>query len=151
MAILAQLSHCLVVLFRLSTFESPNVPWDAQRIRQELNLGKLVALWAERWEGIAAAAGLETNTMNDKGEDPWSFTRKKLSAIAKWWEGKVAAISAAEAEKDGSHGVEHGTMDGFGEQQMDAMDFTGLSMDMFDDAWMGGLLGGRHYSAEPYF
>jgi hypothetical protein len=154
MAIFAQLSHCLVVLFRLSTFESPNVPWDTQRIRQELDLGKLVELWAERWDGIPAAAGLETNTMSDKGDDPWSFTKRKLFGIAKWWEareGKVAAISAAEAEKDGSHGVDHGTVDGFGEQQMDTMDFTALSMDMFDDVWMGGLLGGRDYATEPYF
>jgi hypothetical protein len=151
MAIFAQLSHCLVVLFRLSTFESPNVPWDTQRIRQELDLGKLVELWAERWEGVAAAADLDTNMMGDKDDDPWSFTRKKLFAIAKWWEGKFAVIKAAEAEKDGPHGVENGTIDGFGERQMDAMDFTRLSMDIFDDVWMGGLTGGRDYAVEPYF
>ena len=59
MAILTQMAHCLVALYRLSTFESPDIPWDRQRVRQELDLGDIIKLIADRWEQVPAAAGIE--------------------------------------------------------------------------------------------
>lgn len=32
LATFAQLSHCIVVTFRLCTFDHPDIPWDRQRL-----------------------------------------------------------------------------------------------------------------------
>lgn len=150
-----QMAHCLVVLFRLSIFESPDVPWDRQRVRQELDFGELVRLWALRWENVPAAAGLDTDIMGEKGEGPWSFTRKRFLILANYWDAKVAAMAAADAEKKGGQAMEDdGTLNGFGapgQQPMDALDFGAVSMDSLDDVWMRDMFGGYEFPGEPYF
>lgn len=148
MAIFTQMSHCLVALFRLSTFESPDVFWDRQRVRQELDLSEVLKLWAERWEGVPAAAGLDTDITSAKEEDPWSYTRKKILAIRRWWDAKIAATNAAEMEKDRGPGVESdGAMNGFGMpsgDHMEGTDFAAMTMDFMDDSWMKEWLEGAY-------
>ncbi len=163
MAILAQMAHCLVALFRLSTFESPNVLWDRQRVRQELDLGEVVKLMSDRWGGVSAAAGLDTSGMGENGEDLWILT-KRFMGIGNWWEMKVAAAAAAatEAEREGGRGVAvgHGNgngnevVDGLGvpgPQQMEAMDFAAMNVDFLEDVWIKDLLaGGCEFTFEAF-
>lgn len=141
MAILTQMAHCLGALFSLSTFESPDVPWDRQRVRQELDLGEMVKLMLGRWKGVPAAPGLDTGGMGEKGEDLWTLTKRSMG-IGNWWETKVAAAAAAaaESEREGGHDVAMGhgngngneVVNGFGvlgQQQMEARDFAAMNMD----------------------
>jgi hypothetical protein len=61
------MAHCLVALFRLSTFESPDVPWDRQLVRQELDLGAMAQCMADRWGAVPEAAGLDISGLGEKG------------------------------------------------------------------------------------
>ncbi|TAQ89078.1 hypothetical protein B7494_g2583 [Chlorociboria aeruginascens] len=125
MLVLTHTSHCIAGLFRLSTFESPGILWDRREIRQQLNLGDLVQTLAEKWAQIPAAIGIERGPLemlphgvdqwnSPYNGDPWAYTLKKFHGIRVWWEGKLAAMQAAEAENE-----------------------TSLTTEMFgDDAWM---------------
>ena len=156
MAIFSQLAHCMVALFRLSTFECPGVQWDRQRVRQELDLREILRLWQERWQMVPAAAGLDADLTSDKDEGPWVYTHRTLLVIGKWWEARVACMIAAERQSDAGQGVEgNGTAEGFGmpqQHQIEAMDFTAMNLDGWDDTWMRDMLGGGYdYFKEPYF
>lgn len=85
MGVFGHLAHCLVVLFRLSTFECDGVLWDRQYVVQELDLGTVV----EKWMGVMTeshrAAGVDAGS--DSG---WEYSnRLLLGTILKWWESKV--------------------------------------------------------------
>lgn len=139
-----QLAHCLIVLFRLSTFESPN--WDRKRVRQELNLGETVKLMASRWEEIATAANLNKGSTqdilgapNDPDHGPWAYTRKKLLVVAHFWDMKLASMVQSE---DGGTTVPNNNefvLSSFDQQQMNQMDFS--NMDWLNDIWMNDYSG----------
>jgi hypothetical protein len=153
-AIFSQLAHCLVALFRLNTFESPDVPWDRQKVKQELDLKDILKLWIERWEQVPAATGLVTSMMSGEEDDIWSFTREKILAISSWYELKLAAMSTADADKQTRQGLEENgglnrSMESL--QQQTDMDFSTVNLEAFDDTWIGDLLGGGFEFTEPYF
>lgn len=156
MEIFAQMSHCIVALFRISTFEAPGVPWDRQRVREELDLAEVLKIWTQRWEAVPAAAGLDTSDMTNKDDDIWASTMTRLVAIRSWWEMKLQGMIAADSERDRRIGMgENGSADGFGtsgqQQQMEALDFGALNMDFMDDAWMRDILGGGcDFTGEAY-
>ena len=147
MPIFNQLAHCLIVLFRLSTFESPGVQWDRKKVRQELDLGHIVKLMASRWEEVATVAGLDQGLMNqimsptnDSDEGPWAYTRKKLLVVAHFWETKLASMVHIEEDRPAtaqSHNLsDFVTLD---QQQIEGMDFS--SVGFLNDIWMGDLSG----------
>jgi hypothetical protein len=155
MPIFNQLAHCLIVLFRLSTFESLSVQWDRKNVRQELDLGQMVKLMASRWEEVATAAGLDQGLMNqimsptsDPDEGPWAYTRKKLLVVAHFWETKLASMVQIEegrpATAQSNNLSDFVTLD---QQQIEGMGFS--SMGFLNNIWtedLSGLdLGG------PYF
>jgi hypothetical protein len=153
MAIAAQVAHCLAVLFRLSTFESFDVSWDRQLVRQELDLGEIARLLADRWGAVPAAAGLDMSGLGENEVDLWNISKKRFLGIANWWETNVAAAAAAAAESDmvGSVAVEHGSgteaVSGFGaagQKQMETAGFAAANVDFLDDAWMRDLLAGEY-------
>jgi hypothetical protein len=145
----------MVALFRLSTFETPGIPWDRQRVIAELNFGELIRTWAERWEGVPNAAGLDINKEGENEESPWCYTRKLLLVILNWWEVKIAPKIAADTRKSGGQGTEENTaMDTTktpGQQPME-MDFAVANLDLLDDVWMKDILGGGYeFFRDPYF
>jgi hypothetical protein len=154
MSLYGQLAHCLVALFRLTTFEHPEVSWDRQKVKQELDLREVLRIWIERWEKVPEAAGLQINTTGGAEETFWSLIREKFLAIASWYDLKLAAMSTAEAEKQNiqvpaSNGSLNGSMASI--QPQSDIDFTTVNVDQFDDTWMRDLLGAGFEFTEPYF
>lgn len=121
-------------------------------MRQELDLGDIVKLMADRWEQVPPAAGIEMGSrrVGERGDqcsgDPWSHTRKRILGIGNWWEAKVAAMTAADAERESGLRAEVP-----GQQQMEALEFGAMNMDTLDDIWMRDLMGGGYeFNLEPY-
>jgi hypothetical protein len=143
MPIFNQLAHCLIVLFRLSTFESPE--WDRKRVRQELDLGETVRLMASRWEEVATAANLNEGVSehipgptHDPDHGPWAYTRKKLLVVAHFWEMKLASMVQSEEGRP-TTADNHFAIEGFDQQQFEGMDFA--NVDFLNDVWMGEYSG----------
>jgi len=146
MPIFNQLAHCMIVLFRLSTFESPGVHWDRKRVRQELDLGETAKLMASRWEEVVTAAGLHEGHMedilgpaHDPDPDPWANTRKKLLLVAHFWEMKLASMVQSEEGRPTAADNSNFAFAGFDQQQIEQMDFS--NMDFLNDIWMGEYSG----------
>lgn len=144
MPVFNQLAHCLIVLFRLSTFESPN--WDRKRVRQELNLGETVKLMASRWEEVATAANLNEGGIHnilgpahDPDHGPWAYTRKKLLVVAHFWEMKLASMVQSEEGRSTTASNNNFAVGSFDQQQMEQMDFS--NMDWLNDIWMSDYSG----------
>lgn len=157
MAILAQMAHCIIALFRVNTFESPDFPWDRQRAIQEMDFGNVVKIMTERWSRIHEEAGLTLNTPIDKAIDPWTCTNRRITGMANWWEAKLGAMAAAEREGDNSQGILQNGLGsasvGLGQPQMDGIVFpaVNMNMDFLDDIWIRDLLGGgTEYTMESY-
>ncbi|KIW02541.1 hypothetical protein, variant [Verruconis gallopava] len=87
--IYGQLGHCLVALFRLSTFEGHNVHWDRRRVIAELDLADVVRKLVYMYEAAPIAAGIDTTDAGD-AETQWDHGKKiMLTTVLKWWETKV--------------------------------------------------------------
>ncbi|KFY32522.1 hypothetical protein V493_00112 [Pseudogymnoascus sp. VKM F-4281 (FW-2241)] len=150
MSFMAQMAHFIIVLYRLSTFESPGVSWDRQLVRQEVDLGVMINVLTEKWGGAPAAAGLDTS---GPVHNIWTLTNRMLGKVATWWEIKVvapaAAAEAAAADVESQRGqnltMGHGNegLHGFGEGlPIQDIDFGPTNMDLLDDVWMRDLLAG---------
>jgi hypothetical protein len=137
MALFTQLAHCLVILCRLNTFESSDIPWDCQRIRQEMDVGELLRLWAETWDSVPEAAGLILDS--DKNDiSPWLYTKQKLQPIAKWWEMRLAA------EKEKVHVATDDVgigLDAVPQLHLGAIDFPVWTNDFMEGAWGSDIFG----------
>jgi hypothetical protein len=140
LAITAYLSHGLVVLFRLSTFQSPNVPWDRLKIRRELNLGELLRLWTQRWGGVIAEVGIDTTAANEEDENPWAYVTKRLAFVADWWDEKVEVASLPESENPGGSVRKNGSQ--LEQPPVDTIDFTPFNLQFPDDIWMQDFVRG---------
>ncbi|KFY36890.1 hypothetical protein V494_04944 [Pseudogymnoascus sp. VKM F-4513 (FW-928)] len=155
MALMAQMAHFIVALYRLSTFECPGVSWDRQLVRQEVDLGVMINVLTEKWGNVPAAAGLDTS--GPGVYNIWLLTNRMLGKVASWWEMKVvapaaaAAAAAADAESRQNLTMGHdnsGGNDGLqgfsaqGQIPMQDIDFGAANMDLLDDVWMRDLLAG---------
>lgn len=159
MSTYSQMAHCLVALYRLTTFESPDVPsWDRQRVLRELNFGDLLRDWRDRWERVPRAAGLDIDLRNelDDDENPWSYCKRGLTTILHWWDIKIAPRLVNDTAKESQPVVDHGGNST--ETNPSNADFNSLLMEDFsavdtsfiDDAWMRDMLGGGlDYLKEP--
>jgi hypothetical protein len=119
-----------------------------------MNFGDIVQLVVDRWEQFHEANGIkmsprtvEVTTEDDvSSEQSWLHAMKRIVVLRSLWEAKLAAMTAADAEKAGGlMPEENGGMNGLGGpgmQQMDAMEFGGVNVDLFDDAWIKDMLGG---------
>lgn len=163
MAIFSQLARCLVTLYSLSTFEVAGVPWDRQRVTQELDLGDVIKLIADRWERVLPAAGIEQSSrpssqnFNEQiPDDTWSNTKRKVSGISKWWETKVAAMSAADLVTRNGASVNLNAPQGTnapGQQHANSMfEYGPADVEMLDDNWLRDLMGGGYdFNLAPHF
>ncbi|KFY07957.1 hypothetical protein V492_06681 [Pseudogymnoascus sp. VKM F-4246] len=141
-ATLTQLGHCLAALYRLTSFESPDVAWCGDRVRVELDIGHVTRLLAERWDEVSQADGGE-------GElDPWLNATKRALGIGSWWEGKVARLGPqASGEGIGEGEKAREPVAGLvvpEQQQLEALEFDAVDIDILDDPWMMDLLGGGY-------
>lgn len=156
MAILTQMGHFLVALFRLSTFEAPDIPWDRQRVRHEIDLGDTIKHIVESWEQVPEVAGMDaTPRLGERGdgqlwEGSWVHAMKGLLLVKSCWEAKVAAMTATDAERGGGLGPEDdGAANGLGIpglQQMDDLEFGAMNLDMLDDTWVRDMFGGYDFN-----
>jgi hypothetical protein len=153
MAIHIQTGHVMVALFRLTTFESPGVDWNRHRVLEELHFGEFTKTWVRKWEGVPAAAGLETTMACGSDDGPWCCTAKAVTAISQWWDAKVAPKLAAEAGSQNSQGNgSANTISIPDQQQAEPLGFGMMDVDFTDDAWMRDFLGGGfELFKEPYF
>lgn len=147
LAIFLQMSHCMVVLFRLSTFDSPLVPWDRHRVKQELDFGEVTKLISDRFGSVPEAIGLKTDEPEEKPSDFWLLTKKRSDVINSWWEMTFASIASTEHAQStpGTVGAESsedtdigGTYGKIGE-----LESTVIDMEFLDDVWTRDLLSGE--------
>ncbi|KAF2425517.1 hypothetical protein EJ08DRAFT_700324 [Tothia fuscella] len=133
-AIFGNLAHCLITMFRLHTFESPGIPWDLKQVRQEMDIREVVKEWIDRWKSVPHAAGL---IVDSQEESPWSYTRKRLITIAKWWELRMAA----DAEREGLSNPESREGPGL-DVPLPDFDFGAMDVEFLDDMWGSDVFGG---------
>ncbi|KAH8665073.1 hypothetical protein BGZ60DRAFT_529418 [Tricladium varicosporioides] len=86
MAIFSQLTHCITVTYRLSTYEHPS--WDKIGARDTVSLSNVVDQISAKFSQIKDAEGL-----NDAFPEDDAFARAiiKLGGIKSWWVSKLAA------------------------------------------------------------
>ncbi|KAF2188861.1 hypothetical protein K469DRAFT_564540 [Zopfia rhizophila CBS 207.26] len=150
MAIFTQMAHCLVTLFRLSTFESAGVYWDRQRVRQELDFAEVLKTWLKRWRGALDATGLDIR-LNEDEASTWGFSNKILSGILNWWEVRIAPRLANKSENEGMEGsMPMNTSTISNQQQVETIDLASMNLDFSDDVWMMDVLGGYEHFGELY-
>jgi hypothetical protein len=118
--------------------------------------GDITKLIVDSWEHVPRVAGIEIHRSGgEKGsergnaqlfEGSWFYAMKGLLVVRSCWDAKVAAMAAADAEREGGTGSEdNGTANEFripGSQQMGALDFGAMNIDMMDDSWIRDMLGG---------
>jgi hypothetical protein len=87
MAILTQMAHCIIVLYRLSTFSDPSTGWNIGLVRETLDFSVTLGTLLKRVGSVRSEAGM----LGDGTEEnsTWSLTEKRLAGIKSWWDGKV--------------------------------------------------------------
>jgi hypothetical protein len=161
LAMFAQAAHCMVALFRLSTFEAEGVPWDRARVRREMEFGKAMTTWMETWRRIPDAAGLDIDMSSETADGPWAHSNRLIMGVVTWWETKVLPKLEAEAngvdaqQQDQQQSAEGGGIERTGPQSLGLMDgiggFDGVDMDYLNDDWMRDVLGsGYEFFREPF-
>jgi len=152
----SQAAHCMVALFRLTTFESPNIPWDRRRVMREIDFGETIRTWLELWVRVPAAAGLEGD-MPPGGvhEIAWKNTEKILMGILNFWEAKILPKMMMETDVVGDLNLPASDTQGgdgvLGTQQLEALNFADMSFDVNDNGWMQDVVGsGYEFFIEPY-
>lgn len=125
-------------------------------MRREIDLGDTVKHIVDTWEQVPLATGMEMSTRlvaeRDGGqllEGSWLYGMRGLSVVRNYWESKVAAMTTADAERNGGPELEvDGAMYDFGmagSEQMDALEFGATNMDILDDNWIRDILGGYDF------
>ena len=123
-----QLAHCMIALFRLSTFDWPD--WDRNLVRNYANLSMILDQLVAKFAQVKVTAGLDKGVLDEK--DIFFITSRTFNHIKTWWDSKLAA----EAMGSDTTAVDE-TM---GE----------VPMDFLDDAWFQDVLGTGHYRFEPF-
>ena len=122
-----QLAHCIIALYRLSTFEWPE--WDHEVVRNFANLSNILGQVLNNFAAVKVAAELDKDGWDNK--DLFTVTSRALNHIKSWWDSKLS--------------VESITPDTAG---IDAT-MTEAPVDFLDDAWLQDLLGTGSYRFEP--
>lgn len=154
------LSHTLVCLFRLTTFESSEIDWDRQRVLRECNFSNFVKMMADHWASVPAAAGLDTDIMSETDTGPWAYTRRALLIIHGWFEAKILpGINGQpnDAGRDIVNGLQQRQQEGLSGGSSDPrsdlettihsemVGFGGAVVDHFlDESWMKDMMGGGY-------
>jgi hypothetical protein len=130
-----QVGHCFVTLFRLSTFESPDVLWDRQRIISELDVSQVVRQWTQIYESAQKAAGID-----DRGADgqvsPWEHSNQVFfNTILKWWDSKIRPSIMNQEHQLAEQGAQR-TLDA----SLPSVDFSDVDFNFDNELWMMDVL-----------
>jgi hypothetical protein len=116
-SILTQMAHCIIVLYRLSTFSHPD--WDLGLVRQTLDLSTVLEQLIQKFAQIRVAAGIHDDSRDEN--NIYCSTRRRFEAIKSWWDGR--GVPVAEPRRAG--GVAGGDLIVGGEW-----------MEAWDDSWL---------------
>ena len=135
----------MVALFRLSTFESPEVPWDRQIVLRELNFGEVMRISAKRWDSVAEVVGLDIDPA-DQAENPWNKTGRALMVIINWWDAMIAPKLAVNTDKtlvhDAMTNPQVDILKDLEHPPVEPSDFSAMNLDGLDDLWARDMLEG---------
>jgi hypothetical protein len=128
MSIFAQLAHCLVALYRLSTLEDPD--WDRSLVRETLNFSYVLDQVVKKVAQVKIVVGLDHGSPEDN--DVFSETARRISSIKAWWDAKLVEDSS--------------------ERNNPIVDERlGEAPAVFsDDEWLTDMLGLRDYQFDQY-
>lgn len=117
MSIFTQLAHCIITLYRLSTFELPG--WDQGLARETVDLSVMVGKVITQLRQVKEAARLDVGVLDNL--DVYNVTAARLQIIKEWWDVKMAAEAVPV------------TLNDEGKEEM----YT----ELLDDAWLKDILG----------
>ena len=106
------------------------------------SIGDVTRLLAERWDAVSRADG------DEEGLHPWPHATKRALGIGSWWEGKVSKLGPRTS--DGVSGEGGEVREAVAgpvvpeQQQIEALEFDAVDIDILDDPWMMDLLGGGY-------
>jgi len=85
-AILMQMAHCVIMPYRLSTFD--DAEWDHTLVRETLDFSSVLDALVQRMVQVRGAASL----LDDGGEENnvWCLTERRLRGVRSWWLMRVA-------------------------------------------------------------
>ena len=126
-----QIAHTLVVMHKLSTFESKD--WDLGYVRETVDFGRILDQLISWFNKALTAEGLEQN--NPDVENIFSKTARKLSRIRAWHDQKMASSSLTAGASSTELDVD--------------VAMNGTSVDVFDEAWLEQMLGPWDYQYNP--
>lgn len=113
-SMLTQMAHCIIVLYRLSTFDDQD--WDLGLVKQALDFPVVLDQLIQRISQVRIAAA-----MRDDGTEENNIfcgTKRRLEAIRSWWDVRVDA-------ELGRH-----------EKRVVIDNADGVSMNSWDDSWL---------------
>ena len=128
MAVCIQLAHCMIALYRLSTFECQE--WDRSQVRNFANLSEILDRLISNFAQVKTTLELDQGILEDK--DIFYVTSRTLSHIKTWWDSKITAepVGPDSINLDESMGE--------------------VPMDFFDDAWLQDVLGIGPYRFDAF-
>lgn len=115
--IFTQMAHCIIALFRLTTFDDPI--WDRGLVRETADLSLILERIIEKHNQAKVAADL--NYGASEGKDVFSETARTIVSIKTWWDAKLAAELTDNAVLNETPGD--------------------MNMDLPDDQWLKDILG----------
>ena len=135
----SQLGHCLVALFRLSTFESPHIPWDCQRIVTELDLGDIASKWVDVYNAAPIAAGID-NTGAEACQSQWDYGKMiVLTTVLKCLDSKVRPSIMGSSNPSTEHDAsQRETMAGLFNSCV--IDFGDMDFGFEDEEWLKEIM-----------
>jgi hypothetical protein len=174
LATFTQIAHAIIVLFRLSTYESPGFRWNRQKVVQELDFGDVACCWAKKWRSVPINCGFVTKILGSgagntiqaaewekagEDEDSWTHAGRVFELLGSCWKRRVLPklFPDMDAGKDREGTVpsmnEDVNMSGINasNQHFDlpAADFSDgfLNMELPDDRWLNELFreGGQEF------
>ncbi|KAL4908420.1 hypothetical protein BDW74DRAFT_175102 [Aspergillus multicolor] len=90
---LAQLSHCFVTLFRLSTFDYPG--WDKVAVKDTVDILTIAEQLSTSLGQVAGAVGLRSEGVNS---DPYSKLGMMMQKLRSQWAARLPELSGVEVE-----------------------------------------------------
>ena len=128
MGVFIQLAHCMITLYRLSTFEWPG--WDRSEVRNIANLSEILDRLVANFAKVRVLLELDQGILEDK--DIFVVTSRTLNHIRTWWDSKISAESARSDNTFLDESI--------GE----------VPMDFLDDAWLQDVLGTGPYRFDSF-
>ena len=126
-----QIAHTLVVMHRLSTFESKE--WDLGYVRETVNFGRILDRLISWFGKVLTAEELEQSNLDV--ESIFARTVRKLRLLKTWHDQKMALGSL-------TAGASSTVLDG-------DVAMNGASVDFFNEAWLEQMLGPWDYQYNP--